>query len=81
MTAARRCSPRLLVDQLEARPWLVVVTRRGSATGFVPGPDTDALRLRPEPLDPTDGVRLVEEALDDRVEEDLRRGRRSLPGG
>jgi class 3 adenylate cyclase/tetratricopeptide (TPR) repeat protein len=56
---------RRLADNLENRPWLVLVTRRDDATGFVPEPDSWATSLRPPPLDPAAALQFVQTALDD----------------
>ena len=56
---------RRLVDRLGDWPWLVVVTRRGDPTGFVPDPDSRVTSLRPLPLDPETALQFVRVALDD----------------
>ena len=44
------------------RPWLVVVTRRDVAGGFVPGPGPRLLSLRPLPLAPEESLQLARAA-------------------
>jgi tetratricopeptide (TPR) repeat protein len=53
-----------LVADLADRPWLVLVTRRDSATGFVPGED-QVVTLRPGPLDAGGARALVGALVDD----------------
>ena len=54
-----------LVDELAGRPWLLVVTRRDDATGFVPGDGSGVLSVRPRPLDAAEAWRFVQVALDE----------------
>ena len=55
-----------LVAQATARPWLVLVTRREVATGFVPEAD-GLVRLRPAPIDAGAALELVEQGTRDVV--------------
>jgi class 3 adenylate cyclase/tetratricopeptide (TPR) repeat protein len=54
-----------LVDDLHARPWLVIEGRRDDATGFVPVPGPNVASLRPDPLTPEAALEFVQAALDD----------------
>ena len=50
-TSPRRPVCTELADELADRPWLLVVTRRDDATGFVPGRRLRSASVRPRPLD------------------------------
>lgn len=54
-----------LVSAAPDLPWLVCVTRRDVATGFVPRPDSRVTSLRPEPLDPGQATELVNAGTDE----------------
>ena len=54
LTALARAAPE--------RPWLLVVTRRDTAGGFVPEPGLPLLTVRPEPLLPEESLQLARAA-------------------
>jgi tetratricopeptide (TPR) repeat protein len=54
-----------LVDDLEGRAWLLLVTRRDVDGGFIPGPGGRISRLRLGPLDPAAALTFVQAAVDD----------------
>jgi len=54
-----------LVDSVEGRPWLILVTRRDQPNGFVPGTDSPVTTLRPRPLDAAAALAFVQAALDE----------------
>lgn len=55
-----------LARDIATRPWLLVVTRRELATGYVPAPGPQLSTLRPPPLDPASALALVQAAVGDR---------------
>jgi class 3 adenylate cyclase/tetratricopeptide (TPR) repeat protein len=55
-----------LVGSLGERPWLVLVTRRDEASGFVPDQNGSVTVVRPGPLDPETALQFVQSALEDR---------------
>ncbi len=56
---------RRLAGTLQSRPWLILVTRRDEATGFIPEASEWATSIRPSPLDPPAALQFVQVALDD----------------
>ena len=52
-----------VTSNLERRPWLICVSRRDEATGFIP--DASAVTVSPEPLTNDAALRLLELATDD----------------
>jgi class 3 adenylate cyclase/tetratricopeptide (TPR) repeat protein len=54
-----------LAGRLESQPWLIVVSRRDEAAGFVPETSESVRTVRPGPLDPDAALELVQVALDD----------------
>jgi class 3 adenylate cyclase/tetratricopeptide (TPR) repeat protein len=52
-----------MTEDLEDRPWFLLVTRRDDSGGFVPRPGPLVSSLRPQPLDDDASLRLVQLAL------------------
>ena len=56
---------RRLATEVGDRPWLIVVTRREGAKGFVPSEDPHVTQLRLAPIAPDAALQLVQDALED----------------
>ena len=65
MDAASSDLVRRLAQDVEGRPWLVLVTRRDEPSGFVPDTGSALTSLRPSRLDPAAALELVQLTVGD----------------